>query len=477
MNSITRLIYWLCIALITITSCTILISAWWTGQRYSQNVAQHQLERADYFLKGYFESQAVLVSTSAKGIVTDFGFRRTVADGDPATIYSMLDNHAKRVDLDVLLILDRKGHALTSLGKLEPQDSSERLYRLLEVTPNTPRIVALSNGFFWLYLSEIKAPHTVGYAISGLALNMAKLRHIHSITGLDLTLHSPVKGFAVSSNKLTQNAALLASEETWSWSLPWQRRPFISKRLESNAFPSEDIQIFMTADLSQFKQQFNRFSLNLLFVSALLVSLITLFSLIVSRRVFKPLEKLHEKLVYRASYDHLTGLHNRVTITELIALQLAEAKRTEAQFFVALLDLDHFKQVNDTHGHSAGDMVLSKAAERLKSVLREYDVLGRYGGEEFIVSASEHIEGCEARLLRLKHKIAGEAFYYKNRAIDLTISMGVCFIDFKHYKAPLSPETLIEWADQALYQAKSQGRDQIVLKILDATNVNSKTLH
>jgi diguanylate cyclase (GGDEF)-like protein len=116
-------------------------------------------------------------------------------------------------------------------------------------------------------------------------------------------------------------------------------------------------------------------------------------------------------------------------------------------------------------------------AARLKATLRDYDLLGRYGGEEFIVSANEQLAGSEARLLRLKQAISNEEFNYKHRSINLTISIGACFIDFSHFQAPLSPETLIELADKALYEAKAQGRNRVVLKHHDGTRFEHKTLY
>lgn len=189
-----------------------------------------------------------------------------------------------------------------------------------------------------------------------------------------------------------------------------------------------------------------------------------------------PFEHLHKKLLYRASYDHLTRLKNRVTVTELLTMQMAEAQRNKSCFFVALLDIDHFKQINDSYGHSTGDGILAAVAARLKTTLRDYDLLGRYGGEEFIVSANEQLAGCETRLLRLKQAISNEEFNYKQRSINLTISIGACYIDFSQFQAPLSPETLIELADKALYEAKAQGRNRVVLKHHDGVDFKHKTL-
>ncbi len=462
--------------MISITSCTILISAWWVGQRYSLTVAEQQFERADYFLHSYLQSQAALLKTSVQGIVTDYGFRQTIADGDPDTIDSMVENHARRVGLDFLVISDMTGQKLASLHPLTPEYTYARLRLLLENMTNEPKVVALNGGFYWLVVSQIKAPHPVGIAIAGLAIDNEKLEHAHAITGLDITIKSKSRPYSLANNPDNEVETDSTFKPLTPTLAPWHRQTFNSKLQHVDALPTGDVSLYMSADLSAFHQQFDRFSHTLLVVSAVLVGLITLFSLLLSRQMFMPLERLHKNLLYRASHDDLTSLQNRVTVLELLTMQLAEAQRNKSCFFVALLDIDHFKQINDSYGHSAGDGILTAVASRLKATLREYDLLGRYGGEEFIVSANEQLAGCEARLLRLKQAISKEEFNYKQHSINLTISIGACFIDFSHFQAPLSPETLIELADKALYEAKAQGRNRVVLKHHDGTRFEHKTL-
>lgn len=452
-----------------------MLSGWWIGQRYSQAVAEEQITRADYFLDAYLKSEEALHTTSVKGIITDFGFRRTVANGDPATIASMLDNHAQRVGLDLLIITDRKGKALSSYGKPLDKEGDGQLYELLRDTPQTPHIIALEKGFYWLYLSAIKAPHIVGYAIAGTLIDVSKLKHIRSITGLDLTLHSDLMGYTLTTN--SQLAQLISgSPQPELLPSPWERQRFITRPLPINALPNDDVSLFMTADLSEFHKQFDRFSIAMLIIAAILVTLITVISLLFSKRIFSPLETLQKKLQHRASYDHLTGIQNRFTASEHYYRMLAEAKRSDKAFFVALLDIDHFKKINDTYGHSAGDLVLAELAHRLKTCLREYDVLGRYGGEEFIVAAMLPLQACQNNLLRLKNKISKQSFIYKDKQLPLTISIGAGFIDFHSFSGMVTPESLLEWADQALYEAKAQGRDQIVIKTCQEDELSSKTL-
>lgn len=455
--------------MITVTSCTILFSAWWIGQRYSLTVAEQQFERADYFLHNYLESQAALLSTSVQGIVTDYGFRETVANGDPATIHSMVDNHARRVGLDFLLITDTDGQLLASQVPLAQDEFNTRLASLLETPSDPPKLAALAGQFYWLLSSEIRAPHPVGISIAGIALDLETLVHAQAITGLDLSLHSASKSYSLGT-KLSSNQMTAADKGLL-------RQPSINRQLILNSLPDDDVSLSLTADLTAFHQQFDRFSLSLLIVSVVLVSIITLFSLLLSRRVFMPFESLHKTLLYRASHDDLTGLHNRVTINEQLGIKISEAQRNNSGFFVALLDIDHFKRINDNYGHSAGDTILREVATRLKQTLRDYDVVGRYGGEEFIVFATDDLTGCEARLLRLKQAISKDSFNSKHQDIKLTISIGACFVDFQQCEARVASATLIEVADQALYKAKSEGRNRVVIQSHDGELFARKILN
>jgi len=474
-RSFTRPIFWFCIAVISITTSCILLSAWWIGKQYSQEIAQEQISRADYYLHGFLASQQAKQISSVGGILSDYGLKRTIADGDPATISSMLDNHAQRAGLDLLLVLDRDGKALADYGSLVPAPEAEKIFTLLMQKPSEPRMLALNNGFYRLNASPIKAPHTIGYAIAGTMIDQQKLEHIKLITGLELTLHSIEKGYLLSTSAVAKQVISAASTQQTNSSF-WQRQQFVNKQVDIEPTPPYDVNLFMSANLSEFHNKFDRFGQILVIVTLLLVMLIFLVSIVLSRHMFMPLQRFHKKLLHQASYDHLTGIHNRITASELGYRLLIECYRTEKPLLVALLDIDHFKTVNDSYGHAAGDAILVEVANRLKRALRQYDVIGRYGGEEFIISSSIATEISHDTLLRLKNIISERPFKYKDKLIPLTISIGACFIDFGIYARLLTPKDLIEWADQALYKAKDNGRNQIIINHYKNGTLEAETI-
>lgn len=157
--------------------------------------------------------------------------------------------------------------------------------------------------------------------------------------------------------------------------------------------------------------------------------------------------------------DSITGLYNHSTTTELITKTLAQAHREDSQHAMAMIDIDHFKHVNDTHGHLAGDQVIITLARLLKSRLRLSDIIGRYGGEEFVVLLKGISAEKAATLIdSLREDFALVDFHAGDVRFRCTFSAGI-----SRFPAHPSTESLRLSADQALYRAKHQGRNQIVI--------------
>ena len=158
--------------------------------------------------------------------------------------------------------------------------------------------------------------------------------------------------------------------------------------------------------------------------------------------------------------DGLTGLFNRQTLSEELARACARAERSRQSLAILMMDLDHFKQVNDRYGHLAGDACLRHAAERIQQRLRSSDLLARFGGEEFValLDNTDHT-GALDLAEQLREDIARNPCLYQQHSIPLSLSIGL------HAGVPHDPscgEHWLELADRALYRAKAGGRNQVV---------------
>ena len=171
--------------------------------------------------------------------------------------------------------------------------------------------------------------------------------------------------------------------------------------------------------------------------------------------------RLSQKLKALASNDSLTNIFNRRYFMELAEMQTEKAHRTGIDCFLAIFDLDYFKAVNDNYGHQAGDAVLREIAKRVKKLIRRYDLLGRYGGEEFILFMSDIKEIKKENVInvmeRIRHEISHHPVEYNGMKISVTASFGVAYASPRNALEPA-----IKFADEALYTAKKSGRNKVV---------------
>ncbi|MET4163284.1 diguanylate cyclase (GGDEF)-like protein [Marinobacterium sp. MBR-111] len=168
-----------------------------------------------------------------------------------------------------------------------------------------------------------------------------------------------------------------------------------------------------------------------------------------------------QQALSRFSYeDALTGLNNRRFLDEMLSREVALAHRNHSPLTVMICDIDHFKRLNDTYGHAAGDEVLKSVARLLRTNFRETDIICRFGGEEFVVvMPAATLQDCQDRAEQLRASMASQTFTYGTEMIGpVTLSAGI---------SALNPESdtaddLLRRADNALYQAKAGGRNRVI---------------
>lgn len=199
-------------------------------------------------------------------------------------------------------------------------------------------------------------------------------------------------------------------------------------------------------------------SLILYMILASIILLLLVFILYRSKQTRKKYERLSET-------DYLTGLYNRRKVMELLDFEMELAKRHKFELCVAILDLDYFKKINDVYGHTVGDKVLVFFAHLCKTMLRRTDVVGRIGGEEFIIVLPHTSVNDSKKLLdnlrRETQKISSQIDLSNSEQMEelkVSVSIGICASNLID-----SSEVIINKADKVLYQAKANGRNQIVL--------------
>ncbi len=174
--------------------------------------------------------------------------------------------------------------------------------------------------------------------------------------------------------------------------------------------------------------------------------------------VIKKINFMYAQTKHLSVTDGLTGLYNRRHFESNLEREFLRAKRYKSDLSIAMIDVDFFKKVNDTYGHSCGDYVLKEIAFLINEAFRKTDMIFRYGGEEFVVILTE--TDCKNAIIpleRLRKNVEENKFRYENKELKITISIGVTSI----LENSQTPWELFDLADKALYEAKRNGRNQI----------------
>ena len=191
--------------------------------------------------------------------------------------------------------------------------------------------------------------------------------------------------------------------------------------------------------------------------------------LIVEKRT-AALRESNKKLEYQATHDTLTGMLNRRAVFGVLNREISRGRRSEESISVMLADLDHFKNVNDTHGHQTGDMVLIRIAKILLDCIRPYDSVGRIGGEEFLIV----LPGCSSAdglvvAERIRTAVESEEMQVADTPISISVSIGIATSSSNRI---IEREALISAADKALYEAKKDGRNTV--KVIEKIEENAR---
>jgi len=461
MNTIKARVILLCVSLILLTAFAMQLSHGWFIEQHNQRQINEQVANASNFLHQYIESRESGLRYSTEVIIQDFGFRQAVATNDSPTITSMLTNHAERIQADMMLLVDNEGDLIATnelnfpLAKLVDIN-----WLALQKVSGHGQFVELNNRLYRLFSLPVKAPHQIAMAFIAFEVTTPLLERLKIKTGLDIIFQSSQSDLFLTTLTIDKDQFETILQKDNSPTLWWQRSQYLLEQVTLQSSLEQQIELFLLADLSIFYRDFDRLNYSLLALTLFIVLLAVILSTLLARRLANPLSQLYQDLIYRANHDHLTTLLNRHAAIERISEELQRSSRSDKIYCIALCDIDNFKKINDTYGHGVGDEVLRRFASRLKTTLRHYDVLGRFGGEEFLIALQLKPDEATASFERLRTIIDSAPIAGGSHLIPVTMSCGVCLLWPEEVVPPI--DVILQAADTALYKAKEHGRNQVI---------------
>lgn len=437
---------------------------------------------------------------SVRVLTDDFGFKRAVATGDHPTIRSALGNHAARIDADMAAVLDRDGSVRAGTRPELDRGDTFPMTDLLERAIGTDEAVGfglIGEQAWQLVVVPVRAPVPVGWAVLGFAVDNALAGELARLTRAEISFErihdtgASVLATSLDDTAQAVNPGTLAREETVrTVDTDAGRQLVTTRRLAAtdNGQLVATLQTPLAAALAQYEPLKRQ-----LFLLAGLALVITVIGAVwLARTVSRPVRQLvdaarriaagdyahpvatrqrdefgtlatafnrmqeavrerEDRIVHQAYHDELTGLPNRTLMRDRLQLEIDHARRDRHCVAVVVIDLNRFKEINDSLGHEIGDSVLITVGHRLRAALRESDTVARLGGDEFgAVATCADTDDAMSLAARIEHAWDNPLDLGPTTLrIDRSIGVSV-YPDHGD-----SVETLLRRADIAMYSAKA----------------------
>lgn len=426
-----------------------------------EQTVSEELMRGSQVFSRILESRNAQLEQTAEVLVSDYGLREAVAMAaiDTLTVQSMLHNHGQRANASLVLLADLHQQIIAATPSnvtIQPEAfdqvastmSSQQKLHLATFSIDAQQT---KRPLFHIVNSEVKAPHHIANLVIGYEIDQHFVADLRKITDIEFFFISKSK-HGWSTHASTLPAAL--SQRFIRDFNPTDIQKLTHVRTTDSMYLmwpipiSEDSQQVIYAvvakSLAQAMRPYQRSEQILAYLLVITILLSVLAIYFVTQKIVHPLNE-------QAHMDNLTGLGNRRMFQIIFGRALTQLKQTDAPFALMMLDLNKFKQINDTKGHDIGDLVLKTTASRLKSSLRNSDSIFRLGGDEFAVV----LENCtESGACSIAEKIGAaiaQPIDLPQEQLTIRTSIGIAFAP----QDSAEMDSLIKQADTAMYLAKT----------------------
>ncbi|HYI11529.1 MAG TPA: EAL domain-containing protein [Thermoanaerobaculia bacterium] len=497
-----KLLYLLVSVLVLLLAVT-LIAVHVFGQRTMRKSVTEELRVGVRILERILEGRSRQLADKATVIAADFAFRDTVASADRATIASALANHSERIDADAAFVISLDGLVVADTlegryaGRPFPLPS---LLREAEARGESAAQVALDDRPHQLVVVPMLAPRRIAWVCMGFAIDERVLDDVAAVTKLDVslwnasarrpellsTLPQQARGELLERRRAFDRGRRDADEELEIGSTRYQAIVHPIRTADGSR-----IQTLLQRSIEEAARPYLLLELQIFALSSLALLAALVVATLFARGVSRPLETLaegaqriehgdygtpvdvhqndeigrlatafnemrtgiaerEEQIRYQATHDSLTGLPNRTLFLDRLEQAILKARRTGEIVGMIMMDLDRFKDINDTLGHPFGDELLIEIGRRLTQTLRESDTVARLGGDEFAVTFYVRYGRRAVDVAQRISTALETPFALAGVSVDVDASMGIALYPLHANDA----ETLMKRADIAMYEAK-----------------------
>jgi diguanylate cyclase (GGDEF)-like protein len=499
----TRIVVFFLVLLVLVQGIAyLLVNA--ANHQIARQTIQQELEVGERLFKRVLDQNRGQLEQGATLLSSDFAFREAIATNDTGTVLSVLNNHGARIGASAMMLVSLDH--LVMADTLQPESRRQpfkflSLIKQAEQDGKSSGIVVIADRLYQLVVVPVLAPDPIAWMAMGFLIDDKAAQDLQQLTALDVSFLSKegdqpwrIHASTLADNLRTPMLKLLPqdsknNQHTLTLRLP--EEDYEVRLAQLDRYVDTPIVAVLQRSINVGLKPFNRISSAFLLMALASVVLSLLGSIIIARNITRPINKLaaiaetiksgnytqqievqhkdelgalassfqhmldgisaREKEILRLAYeDSLTGLPNRAMFNDRLEEAIKLAKRKGFPLSVFMLDLDRFKYVNDTLGHSVGDQVLKEVAQRLRQLLRDSDSIARLGGDEFAIIL---MSGDPERVNTVAHKIlrALEApIIIENQPIDVGTSIGVA----NYPEHGDDTHTLLRRADASMYAAK-----------------------